>query len=175
MCNFWWAIAPPLFAPGHWYGDRTYKNFLQEDRAFSPKEERDSKAKVDFIEASIRHEHNFENDDPTDPEICGIVTWLAGRSATEVSMPFVVCGTCRGPCACQVNAYRESVITKIEQTAAALKQQGICQKWFDGADAEIRAAAHEANGPLMATLAKSIKCDHQFWSAFIACAFAGFL
>ena len=79
--------CPELFAPGHWYGDRTYKHFLQHDeRAFSPSEERDSKAKVDFIEASIRHEHNFENDNPTDPEICGIVNWLAGRSAEQVGM-----------------------------------------------------------------------------------------
>ena len=163
----WEGPCPDLFAPGQWYGDSNYKYFQHDERAFSPSEERDSKAKVDFIEASIRQEHNFENDNPTDPEIRGIVNWLAGRSAAQVSMPFVLCCFCRGPCARQVNAYRESVITKIEQSAAALKQQGACKHWLDGTDAVIRAAAHEVNGPLMATLAKSIKCDHRLWSALV--------
>ena len=87
----WEGPCPDPFAPGQWYGDSTYKYFQHDERAFSLSEERDSKAKVDFIEASIRHEHNFENDNPTDPEIRGIVNWLAGRSAAQVSMPFVLC------------------------------------------------------------------------------------
>ena len=37
-----------------------------------------------FIEASIRNEHCFENEELPDQDICSIVNWLADRSAAEV-------------------------------------------------------------------------------------------
>ena len=49
------------------------------------------------------------------------------------------------------------MIAKIEQTANSLRQQGACNEWFEGADPKICAAATEVNGPLMATLTKSIR------------------
>ena len=55
------------------------------DRPFSRKELDDCKAKVDFVETAIRQEHDFEQADPTDPEICMIVDWLSNRSAAEVA------------------------------------------------------------------------------------------
>ena len=73
------------------------------------------------------------------------------------------------PCACQVNAHREAVINKIEQSASELRRQGACAAWFKGADAVVHAAAHDVNGPLMELLAKSIKC------VFLACAFCLYL
>jgi len=97
--QLWVGPCPAAFVPGQWYGDRTYKQFLHDNRPFSFSEERDCKAKVDFIEASIRHEHDFEHDDPTDPEICGIVDWLASRSAAEACMSFASCCTRRALCA----------------------------------------------------------------------------
>ena len=87
-----------------------------------------------------------------------LIGWLAALQKRSALPDFV--NACAWVCALQVNAYRESVIAKIEQTANSLRQQGACNEWFAGADPKICAAATEVNGPLMATLAKSIRYVH---------------
>ena len=52
----------------------------------------------------------------------------------------------------EIMAFRESMILKLEEADRAMRQSGLCDEWFEGADWQTKAVAGAANGPLLSAL-----------------------
>ena len=52
----------------------------------------------------------------------------------------------------EVMAFRESMILKLDEADRAMRQSGLCDEWFEGADWQTKAVAGAANGPLLSAL-----------------------